>query len=84
MQYVGVTVSLPQEVEGGTAATATCPSGMKVIGGGASTNNDKGGYINESGPNAERSAWLATGVSYEPNEVMYVTAICTPVAAPAG
>jgi hypothetical protein len=57
---------------------------MKVIGGGASTNNDKGGYINESGPNAERSAWLATGVSYEPNEVMYVTAICTPVAAPAG
>jgi hypothetical protein len=84
VQYVGITVPLPEEVEGGTVGTAVCPSGMKVIGGGAGTNNNKGGYINESGPNAERNNWSATGVSFEPNEVMYVTAICTPVAAPAG
>ena len=39
VQYVNVTISLPDSEEtsvpGGTTGTGTCPSGMKVIGGGA-------------------------------------------------
>jgi hypothetical protein len=88
VQYVNATVSLPNgeetSVPAGTTGTATCPSGMKVIGGGAVTNNPRFGYINESAPNGERGGWYANGAAFGPNETMTVTAICTPVAAPAG
>jgi hypothetical protein len=84
VQYVTATVALPPETEGGTSGTATCPSGMKVIGGGAYVSNPKLGGAYEAGPNGERSGWSALGYAFEPNVTMTVTAICTPVAAPAG
>jgi hypothetical protein len=85
VQYVGTSVTLNPVLATGTSATATCPSGMKVIGGGATTSSSKEAFINESGPNGERSAWVAVGFGGYENPVnMYVTAICTPVAAPAG
>lgn len=85
VQYVGTSVTLNPALSTGTSATATCPSGMKVIGGGATTSNSREAYINESGPNGERSGWVAVGFGgYETPVNMYVTAICTPVAAPAG
>jgi hypothetical protein len=84
VQYVTSTVPLPPETEGGTPATATCPSGMKVIGGGAAVSNPKFGGAYESAPNGERSGWQALGYSGEPNVTMTVTAICTAVASPVG
>jgi hypothetical protein len=84
VQYVTSTVGVAPESETGTSATATCPSGMKVIGGGAYVSNPKFGGAYEAGPNGERNGWSALGYAYEPNVSMTVTAICTPVAAPAG
>ncbi len=79
------TVTLVPEAELGTSTTATCPSGMKVIGGGATLSSKQFGEILESGPNAERSAWYANGFLFaKQNVTMTVTAICTPVAAPVG
>jgi hypothetical protein len=79
VQYVTVVVPL-NELKSGTA---TCPTGMKVIGGGAVTSEPKLAYINEAAPNAERSGWFAAGYG-EVGMTMTITAICTPVAAPAG
>lgn len=85
VQYVTSTVALTPETPGGVSGTATCPAGMKVIGGGALSSNSKEAFINESGPNAERSAWVAVGFGgFESPVNMTVTAICTPVAAPVG
>ncbi|MBS1885738.1 MAG: hypothetical protein JSU06_00960 [Actinobacteria bacterium] len=84
VQYVTATVAINPAAPLGGSGTATCPSGMKVIGGGAVLANAKEGYVNESGPNAERSGWFADAFSYENPLTMTITAICTPVAAPAG
>jgi hypothetical protein len=87
VQYVTSTVAIPPETEVATpptSATATCPSGMKVIGGGASVSNPKFGGAYESTPNSEHSGWTALGYAFEPNVNLIVTAICTPVAAPIG
>jgi hypothetical protein len=85
VQYVTATVSMPPGVEGGTKGTATCPSGMNVIGGGAFTSNSEFAFINESGPTTQRNGWLAIGYpGGETGVTMTVTAICTPVATPAG
>lgn len=85
VQYVGTSVTLNPAAATGTSATATCPSGMKVIGGGATTSNSQEAFIIESGPNGERSGWVAAGFGgFESPVTMNVTAICTPVAAPAG
>jgi hypothetical protein len=84
VQYAVATVALPPEAAEPTVGTATCPVGMKVIGGGAAVSNPKLGGTYESAPNSERSGWTALGYAFEPNVSMIVTAICTPVAAPVG
>jgi hypothetical protein len=84
VQYVTTTVPLPPETENGTTAVATCPAGMKVIGGGASTSNPKAGFSEQSSPNAEHTGWSALGFAFEPGVTLTVTAICTFVAAPVG
>jgi hypothetical protein len=85
VQYVTSTVTLVPEAETGTATIATCPSGMKVIGGGSTLNNKEFGQILESAPNPEHSGWYANGfLISKVNVTMTVTAICTPVAAPVG
>jgi hypothetical protein len=85
VQYVTATVTLVPESETGTSTTATCPSGMKIIGGGATLSNKEFGSVLESAPNSERNGWYSNGYLFSKvNVVMTVTAICTPVAAPAG
>jgi hypothetical protein len=83
VQYVVSTVALP-ETEAETSATATCPSGMKVIGGGATTSNPRLGFSEESTPTGERNGWTAIGFAFTPNVNLIVTAICTPVATTTG
>ena len=90
VQYVTSTVGIkPESFESETAtpptsATATCPSGMKVIGGGAAVSNQKAGSAYESTPTGERNGWTALGYAFEPNVNLIVTAICTPVATTTG
>jgi hypothetical protein len=85
VQYVTSTATLVPGSKSGTAATASCPSGMKVIGGGAALSSKESGEILESSPSAERNGWYANGfLVKEVNVTLTVTAICTAVAAPAG
>jgi hypothetical protein len=88
VQYVTSTVAIAPETETSipppTSATATCPTGMKVIGGGAAVSNQKGGGSYESGPTGEGNGWTALAYAYAPGVNLIVTAICTPVATTIG
>jgi hypothetical protein len=79
VDYAATTVTLSQFKAGGTTATASCPSGQRVIGGGALVSNDNNASVNDSGPTASRGGWEATAHSYEQGVTMTVTAICTAV-----
>jgi hypothetical protein len=84
VQYVVSTVAMLPEAETPTSATATCPTGMKVIGGGATTSNPRLGFSEESTPTGERNGWTAQGFAFEQPVNLIVTAICTPVATTTG
>jgi hypothetical protein len=84
VQYVVSTVGINSTVETGTTATATCPSGMKVIGGGATTTNAEFASSFESTPTGERNGWTAIAYANKAGINLVVTAICTPVATSAG
>jgi hypothetical protein len=84
VQYVTTTIALPAKSAAGTNGTATCPVGMKVIGGGAGTTNTTYGSIFESSPTTDRNGWIANGYSGIAGVNMTVTAICTAVAVPTG
>jgi hypothetical protein len=80
IQYASSKVPL-----GAVAATSTasCPAGTNIIGGGATVSNDDLDFVNDSGPNATRNGWTATGFG-EPGDSMTVTAICTAAAGVSG
>jgi hypothetical protein len=80
IQYVTATTALGA---GAGNATASCPAGTNVVGGGASVSDDINAFVNDSGPNSARSGWEATGFG-EPGTSLTVTAICTAAAAIAG
>ncbi len=81
VQYAVATVPLSFTSPTGTTATAICPPGTYVIGGGATVSNEEGGYVNDSGPIAARTGWTATGFAFGGGVSMTVTAICTTVTA---
>jgi hypothetical protein len=63
-----------------TRATADCPPNTYAIGGGATVNNEEGAFVNDSGPNASRTGWTATGLSrFSSSNTMTVTAICVAI-----
>ena len=66
------------------SATAACPPGQKVIGGGAVFGDDGFAYVSASGPTEDRNGWQATGHSGEDRIQLLVTAICTAVTTPGG
>jgi len=84
VQYVVTTVELARYKPGGTTATANCPAGQKVIGGGAVVNKDIENTSVASGPQVSRGGWEATGSTGGGEVVMTVTAICTTVVAIGG
>jgi hypothetical protein len=80
IQYASATVSLG----GGPGnATASCPAGTNVVGGGATVSTDEGAFVNDSGPNSTRNGWSATGFG-ELGSSLTVTAICTAAASVSG
>jgi hypothetical protein len=84
VQYAVTTVTLPPFVPGGTSTSASCPTGLKVIGGGAVVSNDRIAAVNDSGPQISRNGWEATGYAGAAGTTMTVTAICTAVIATDG
>jgi hypothetical protein len=64
----------------GTTATASCPAGTYVIGGGATVSNEELSGVNDSGPTAAHTGWSATAFG-ELGTSVNVTAICTAVKA---
>jgi hypothetical protein len=84
VQYVSTPVSIVAEATAGTTGVASCPSGQKIIGGGATVSNETFAYVNDSGPTVDRSGWIATAYSGVTGATMVVTAICTPVTSPIG
>jgi hypothetical protein len=79
VNYAVTTVNLVRYKPGGTTATANCPTGQKVIGGGVTVNKDLEAAINDSGPQISRGGWEATGYTGSDGMSMTVTAICTKV-----
>jgi hypothetical protein len=79
VDYAVTTVTLAQYKVGGTTSTASCPSGQRVIGGGALVSNDNNASVNDSGPTASRTGWEATAYTGGQGVTMTVTAICTVV-----
>jgi hypothetical protein len=80
IQYVSTTAPFGAA---GVTATANCPAGTNVIGGGAIVSNDLLDFVNDSGPSATRNGWTATGFG-ELGDSMTVTAICTAAAGVSG
>jgi len=83
VQYVTSTVNFNETSPTGTATTANCPSGMKVIGGGASVSNNETSFVNESAPTSGRNGWVADGFGPSSASIT-VTAICTSVTTSTG
>ncbi len=82
--YDVTTITLSRRGSSGTSTTASCPSGQKVIGGGAVLSNDALASVNDSGPQVSRTGWEATARAGADGVSMTVTAICTPVASTVG
>ena len=84
VQYVAAVVTITPG-PGGTIGTATCPSGQKVIGGGATVTDPKVSFVNEAAPSPDRNAWLANAfILGSGSSSLTVTAICTPVKTASG
>lgn len=82
IQYVVSSVPLVG-APAGIGATAICPAGTNIIGGGATVSNEEEDFVNDSGPNSARNGWTATGFG-PAGTSMTVTAICTAAAAITG
>jgi len=84
VQYASSVVTITPG-PGGTIGTATCPSGQKVIGGGATVSDPKVAFVNEAAPSPDRNAWLANAfILGSGSSSLTVTAICTPVKTASG
>jgi hypothetical protein len=82
VQYVSSTVALTPS-ETGIHGSAACPSGQKVIGGGATVSNEAEAFVNDSGPSSNRGEWVATAFGAAGTS-MTVTAVCTAVSSTTG
>jgi hypothetical protein len=77
VQYASSSVNVPNGADAPTLATANCPAGTKVLGGGATTSvTDSSAFIDDTGPTGT-TGWEGkfengTGASYTGT----VTAIC--------
>lgn len=84
VEYQATSVTLPGNGSLGRA-TANCPPGTYVVGGGATLSNDNGASVNSSGPSPLYTGWTATAHSwFGPGQTLTVTAICVLVERPRG
>ena len=77
VHYQVTTVPLALNSRDGTTASADCPAGTNVVGGGATVSDDERSFVNDSGPSPQQSGWTATGfVRFGPGATMTITAVC--------
>jgi hypothetical protein len=80
--YAVATGTLSNTVSTPITVTATCPSGQKAIGGGASVNDPvNGGFVSYATFTADRSGYVGTFFSGTNNDTGTVIASCVPVSA---
>lgn len=80
--YQNATSNLDPAVTTPVTTTATCPNGLKVIGGGGlSSNSDTGGFVNDMGPSPDHASWVVHSFSGSVASTVTATAICTSVSA---
>jgi hypothetical protein len=80
--YAVATGTLGNTVTTPITVTATCPSGQKAIGGGATVNDQiNGGFVSNATFTADRSGYVAVFFSGTNNDTGTVTASCVPVSA---
>jgi hypothetical protein len=80
--YAVATGTLDPTVNTPITITATCPSGQKAIGGGATVNDHiNGGFLSDATFTADRSGYVATFFSGGVSDTGTVTAACVPVSA---
>lgn len=85
VQYAVATVTISSTSKTGTKATAACPAGTFVIGGGATVSDEEKSFVNDSGPSLTRNGWTATGFAFSTTSAtITITAICTAVKTPVG
>jgi hypothetical protein len=81
--YASSTISVfTSGVPAGVLATASCPTGTVVIGGGASIGDTEGGFVDDSYPIGS-TQWAANFADGTRPTTGTVTAICAPAAATA-
>ena len=79
LHYEKVVMPIPGN-NGSATAVATCPTGLRLTGGGATVASDADAYINDSGP-LNSTTWEATGNAYSVQaSSMTVYAVCAPAA----
>jgi hypothetical protein len=83
VHYEVTTVPLSLNSRDGTTATADCPAGTNVVGGGATVSDDERSFVNDSAPSSQQSGWTATGfVRFGPGVTMTITAVCVSLRTP--
>jgi hypothetical protein len=80
--YVSTPVTIPVSTGPATSASAACPSGTTVVGGGASIADTANGIVDDSYPSA-KTGWVADFTDFTQATTGTVTAICAPAAATA-
>jgi hypothetical protein len=81
LHYQSTTIAISPTGWPATRATADCPQGTYVVGGGATMNNAEG-RIEDNGPSGLYRGWTASGFSWFSGTEMTVTAICVAVEKP--
>ncbi len=80
--YQTATATLPGGASDPVTTTATCPNGLKVLGGGGVVSDPlNGGFINDTGPTPGHTGWVVHAYSGTATSTITVTAICTSVSA---
>lgn len=80
--YQSASGALDPAVNTPITVTATCPAGLKAIGGGGTTSNSNtGGYVNDSTITSDHTGYLVHYFSGSVASTATVTAVCIPVTA---
>jgi hypothetical protein len=84
--YQSANATISPSGTGYTAITATCPTGLKALGGTASVGNPVNSYVNDFNFTSDHSGYVARiftggGISGTETDNVIVTAVCVPVTA---
>ncbi|MEK6250685.1 MAG: hypothetical protein AABM43_01870 [Actinomycetota bacterium] len=79
--YQSTTATLDSTVFTPFTVTATCPTGLKAIGGGVTLNDQNNGFFNDENITPDHTGYTAHVFSGSVNSTVTVTAVCISVVA---